>query len=92
MPLTVLGEAVARIEHKLDALLRALDVKADPLHFVGGKCPVCQQEIDHRIDIEKRIVVRKCGCSTGKQPPLPLLPVGTPQMQKTASRRSGNDE
>lgn len=83
MPLGILGEALARIEHKIDALLRALDVKATPLHYVGGKCPVCQKSVDHQIDIEKRIVVRKCGCSTGKQPPLALLPVAPSKPRKT---------
>lgn len=61
-------EALARLEHKVDLLLESEErigrypQVADP----GNKCPVCLQPISYNVDIENSVVVRKCGCTTGK--------------------------
>lgn len=67
-------EALARLEHKVDLALHLsaaqlpikVDMKAvgDPSH----KCPVCKQTPDYQVDIQDSVVVRKCGCGTGKIP------------------------
>jgi hypothetical protein len=69
--LQVLAEAVARIEHKLDQLLVATGAGAGvhpQMHFVGQSCPICKMPIDYQIDINHNVVVRKCGCKSGKVP------------------------
>ena len=77
--LAELAEAVVRIENKLDILFRALGLGEGifpQLHFVGQVCPVCKRVVDYQVDVVNQIVKRKCGCATGKQPPLiPLTPV-----------------
>jgi hypothetical protein len=80
MALGILAEAVLRIEHKLDLVLKRLgflDATPHPqMHFVGHMCPVCNQAVDYQIDITHNVAVRKCGCKTGKQPStIPLTPV-----------------
>lgn len=80
MALGILAEAILRIEHKVDLILTRLgflDATPHPqLHFVGTVCPVCKQTIDYQVDITHNVVVRKCGCKTGKQPSIiPLIPV-----------------
>jgi hypothetical protein len=67
-----LMEALARIEHKLDLLFRLvprteeLGTAMTKLGDVNNHCPVCKQHIEHAPDINDAVVVRKCGCSTGK--------------------------
>ena len=68
MPARALAEGLVRLEHKVDALLRHLQVPTKPLHFIGEVCPVCSKPIEYQIDILMNVVVRKCGCSTGKIP------------------------
>lgn len=80
MSLGILAEAVLRIEHKIDLVLGRLGfLDASPnkmMHFIGNMCPVCCQAVDYQIDITHNVVVRKCGCKTGKQPStIPLTPV-----------------
>ena len=79
MPMTAIAEAILRVEYKLDLLLKHLKVSTKPMHF-ADYCSVCKRTVDYQIDIAKGIVVRKCDCSTGKQPPLiPLVPGPVPQ-------------
>lgn len=62
-------EALARVEHKLDALMRHLKIPMPaPMHFVGSMCPACGALIDYQVDINHGVVVRKCNCKTGKFP------------------------
>ncbi len=91
----VLAEALARIEFKLDLLLKAAELLPPmPMHFQGHTCPVCGLPVDHQIDLVKNVVVRRCGCKTGKQPALtPLFPVLDPtQGAKTNGNAAGNDQ
>jgi hypothetical protein len=68
----ILAEALLRIEHKLDILIRSLGLPREeitPLHFtVGQSCPICLLPIEHVIDIQDQVAKRRCGCSTGKVP------------------------
>ena len=76
MSLAILAEQLARIEHKVDAICREVGIKTSPMYFVGLQCPVCKQDITYLIDVVSQVVVRRCGCSTGKVPStMPLLPV-----------------
>lgn len=80
MALGIIAEAVLRVEHKLDLLLKFLKVPAQQMHFPGQPCAVCGQAVEYQIDLMKSVVYRRCGCSTGKQPPAqPLIPtIGAP--------------
>lgn len=103
MALGILAEAVLRIEHKLDIIMKRLGfLDATPfpqLHFVGNTCPVCCQVIEYQIDITHNVAVRKCGCKTGKQPSIiPLTPVtgvqngNTPPTSPGATDSDGSTE
>lgn len=82
MGLSILAEALMRIEHKLDLLIEGFFVKTvvhPKLHFFGNTCPVCGESIDYQIDVQHQVVVRRCGCKTGKIPSaIPLLPAVQP--------------
>lgn len=64
-------EALARIEHKIDLFLWLVlggDQKTI-LRNVGDVnhvCPVCQNAVEYQIDVNEGVVLRKCGCKTGK--------------------------
>lgn len=74
----VLSEALARIEFKLDLLLKHHKVPQMEMHFPGQQCPSCGWIIDYQINLAKNVVVRKCKCSTGKLvPSISLQPVPT---------------
>lgn len=81
MGLGILAEALARIEHKLDLVLKTLKYPEStelkmPMQFSGHQCPVCMMPVNYQIDIMKNVVVRRCDCTTGKVPPSsPLFPV-----------------
>jgi len=77
MAFGLIMEALARIEHKLDALMRWTGVPMPPpMHFVGTQCPACGMNIDYQVDLNHGVVVRRCNCKTGKVPStIPLLPV-----------------
>lgn len=81
----ILAEAILRIEHKIDAVMRHLKVPVPaPMHFVGTICPGCGSMIDYQIDFQHQVAVRRCGCRTGKVPSaIPLLPV---EAQKNVQR------
>jgi hypothetical protein len=77
MAFSILAEALARVEHKLDVLLRALgqDNSFQPMHFTGQVCPICKATIDYIIDIQNNVVVRRCSCKSGKMSSIiPLQP------------------
>lgn len=65
-----LMETMLRIEHKIDLLLSRLPVEGrDELTKLGDPnsvCPVCRQVVNFSVDINDSVVLRKCGCSTGK--------------------------
>lgn len=84
MAFGILAEALLRIEHKVDAILKAVmlpgQIPPMPLHFVGQQCPICYSPIDYQVDVQKGVVVRRCGCKTGKVPSMiPLTPVEVPR-------------
>lgn len=81
-----LAEAILRVEYKLDLILKALGLgNIPPMHFIGQMCPACGKPIDYQLDVVDSIVIRRCGCKTGKIPAtIPLLPVqGTGNGQAT---------
>lgn len=91
MGLGIIAEAVIRIEHKLDVVIRALQFlnpkeQIPQVHFVGTTCPVCNQIIDYQVDLTNNVAVRRCGCKSGKVPSsIPLFPVtGAPNGNPTA--------
>lgn len=64
-------EALARIEHKIDILLKLKqggDVKRSMVKVgtAGHFCPLCDQAVEYQVDIADAVVLRKCGCGTGK--------------------------
>lgn len=79
MALGIIAEALARIEYKLDLIIEKLMMGTrtiTPMHFIGHSCPVCGKRVDYQIDVSKNVVIRHCGCSTGKLPmTIPLTPV-----------------
>ncbi len=87
MALAHIMEALARIEHKLDAMMRWVGVPMPPpMHFVGTMCPACGNMIDYQVDFQHGVVVRRCGCKTGKVPStMHLLPVD-PKKEKSDAR------
>lgn len=79
MSLAILAEALARLEHKVDAVCKAVGASVYPMHFSGNTCPSCSKVIDYQIDVVNQVVVRRCDCTTGKVPSaIPLLPVVQP--------------
>jgi hypothetical protein len=92
MGLSILSEALARIEHKIDQLLNHLKVQTRPMHFFGNACPVCKNPIEYIIDLQKNMVVRKCNCSTGKSPSIaPLSPLPTNAGGKSSGPGTSNE-
>lgn len=80
MALAIIAEALTRIEHKIDLVLTRLGfldkTPLRQLQFEGASCPVCLMTVSYQIDVVHGVVARKCGCTTGKLPPLiPLVPV-----------------
>lgn len=66
----ILAEALARVEFKLDLLLRHLKVNTNQMMQIGAHtCPVCSMVVTYQVDLAKSVVVRKCACGTGKIPP-----------------------
>ena len=72
----LISEAILRVEHKVDAILRFINPSMLPMHFIGLSCPVCMMPIDYTVDIQAGIAVRRCNCKTGKvAATIPLMPV-----------------
>ena len=88
MSFGILAEALARIEYKVDALLKKLvSTPHVPMHFIGQACPACNQPIDYTIDVNHQVVVRRCGCKTGKVPStIPLIPNGVNNVDASTER------
>lgn len=72
-----ISEALARVEHKLDIVLDMLGLNnqqvrglvinsvrqvGDPSH----RCSLCQQPVEYVADPIDSVIIRKCGCKTGK--------------------------
>lgn len=78
MPWSIVTEWLARIEHKLDILVKSSKpgmAVNTPMHFIGTVCPACSNVIEYQIDPQHQVVTRKCGCKTGKVPvTIPLVP------------------
>ena len=91
MGFSLLAEALARMEHKIDLLLTHFKVNTKPMHFYGISCPVCKQQIEYVIDIQQNIVKRKCGCSTNKQPSIQLTPVSSGGKSSGSNTSSSED-
>lgn len=96
MAFHIIAEALARIEHKLDAILRHGRVPAPaPMSFMGTTCPACNQTIEYQVDLQHNVVVRKCQCSTGKfVSSIPLFPTlqppGVPNARPDDNRSSSD--
>lgn len=64
---SILMETLHRIEHKLDELLRLRDGGSlEKMASVNHRCPICDKNVEYQVDVMNSVVVRKCGCSTGK--------------------------
>lgn len=90
----ILAEALARVEHKLDLLLKHNKVQGLQVHFPGQSCPLCGFLIDYQIDLMKNVVVRRCKCTTGKvapMVPLSLSPVQPGATNGNAPQNNGSD-
>lgn len=77
MPMSDIAEALARLEHKVDLLLKnQKDFDPLPMHFQGvHTCPVCKSNVEYIVDAVKNIVIRRCGCRSGKlSSVIPLTP------------------
>ena len=93
---SVLAEALARVEHKLDVLISliAMGGLAGKFAQMGAPdhtCPLCHQQVKYQVDIFKGVVTRQCGCSTGLQAPLDLTMFSPPQPLKKENT-DGRDE
>lgn len=65
----LLMETLLRVEHKLDLVLKRYPVDDEDFVKVGAvnhSCPVCAHPVTYNVDVNESVVVRKCGCSTGK--------------------------
>jgi hypothetical protein len=98
-------EALARLEHKVDVMLEmiirlvgpgangkfTLTPVGDPNHI----CSLCFMPVSYQVDIMNRAVVRKCGCTTGKTPPIDLgafAPPVNPKQKEKDDERKRRDE
>lgn len=62
-----LMEAILVLSHKVDLLLsREAERDMVKVGSATHNCPVCKQPVQYNVDIEDSVVVRKCGCTTGK--------------------------
>lgn len=99
MALRILAEAVLRLEHKLDLILKHLNASVMPMHFVGQTCSVCKKSIDYQVDMAAGVVTRKCDCKSGKLPPMyQLTPIpsgettnGRPKTEQGTTSDSSSD-
>lgn len=93
-----LMEAILVLQHKVDLLLTRTDTNSTPggtpISPVGGPnhvCPVCKQPVLYNVDIEDSVVVRKCGCSTGKVA-LDMRAFAPPVLPARKTDNGGRDE
>jgi hypothetical protein len=86
----LLAEALARIEHKVDALINEKRfLVIPPLGDFSHVCPVCKRSVQYMVDQMAEILIRKCGCTTGKQAPIKLMPI--PQRGERNDRDEGSE-
>lgn len=98
----VLSEALDRVEHKVDLVLELLTRLVSPsgdgtflLTPVGDSkhiCPVCTKNVGYQVDFFNKVVVRVCGCSTGKLPPADLGMFAPPVIPNRKENDNGGDE
>lgn len=89
MALSILAEALARIEHKLDLILRAWPAaNVVPMSFLAT-CPVCKKLVEYQIDLNSNVVRRCCGCSSNI---LPSVVPMYPTQQRGAQDGPGNPD
>lgn len=66
----ILMETLLRIEHKMDEILKQQKTDENTnftkMASVNHRCPICDQSVQYQVDVMNSVVVRKCGCSTGK--------------------------
>lgn len=67
----VLAEALARIEYKIDTLAKKLKIDLSQFEdkMIPGIrriCPFCSMPVEDLVDLDRKVVKRTCGCSTGK--------------------------
>jgi hypothetical protein len=92
-------EALARVEYKLDAIMRHQKIPMpSPMHFVGSACPACGMLIDYQVNLQHGVVVRKCECKTGKFPtkleflnPQSTSTTGVPNGRPDANPEDGSE-
>jgi hypothetical protein len=96
MSLANVMEALARVEHKIDALMRWTGCPMPAqMQFVGNMCPACGMMIQYNVDFTYGVVVRRCDCKTGLIPStMPPLPVTQPKKEQTngTAADAGGDE
>jgi len=95
MALGIIAEALARIEHKLDVIIKASWSSNSPfLTSVGDKshsCPLCKQQVKYTVDVIKKVLTRQCGCKTGLQAPIDLAAFAPPALPARETR-DGHDQ
>lgn len=94
-------EALARVEHKLDLLLRyEIQPTKNGMRItqVGDQhvCPLCQNPVTYDVDITDSVVLRKCGCKTGKialdmKAFAPVLPTTKKEQEDDGEHEDRND-
>lgn len=91
-----IAEWLARIEFKLDTLLRAIAKPmylSTPMEFSTDPCPVCKEAVQYQLHHQLGYVLRRCGCKTGKIPStIPLVPVGDNNGDTNRSRRETSNK
>jgi hypothetical protein len=99
----VMAESLARVEHKLDMVLRWLRTMGNTVSLsqVGDeshKCPLCSATVSYVVDVLKKVVVRKCGCKTGKIAPVdlslfepPAIPARKGESDEQRNQENGDD-
>jgi hypothetical protein len=89
-----IAEWLARIEFKIDLLLKALvgsTAFKTPMEFSTEPCPVCREPVLYQLHHQYGFVIRRCGCKTGKVPStIPLVPLGDTNGSKER-RNEGSD-
>lgn len=77
-----MAEALARIEHKIDVLMALMArsmtpspanqtflenvMKYEQVGSKSHKCFLCAKSVEYIVNTADAVVVRKCGCTTGK--------------------------
>lgn len=87
-----LMEAILVLSHKVDLLLgRGAEKEMTKVGNPTHTCPICKQPVQYNVDIEDSVVIRKCGCSTGKVA-LDMRAFAPPAMPARKTDNDGRDE